>query len=274
MTYDARERSVQDGSPVELIEISYGASFWRYTNNESSITLNGNVFIPVPYQHDDIQPTSDIGKDEIGIQLPESITLTNIFKIHPPSEIVRVQMWQQHRLDGEFYVIWKGRILGGKIESPWLSLTSSSIFSSMKRMGLRRTYGTQCPYVLYGPDCKVSRELYRNELQLNYINGLELQFNGAIGLGANGVFAGGYLTWENADAGNQETRMIVASSTATGTLTVDTVPVGLTTGMIVEAYPGCDHNSETGCVGFNNVLNYGGFPFEPKKNPFDGSTLY
>ena len=44
-------------------------------------------------------------------------------------------------------------------------------------------------------------------------------------------------------------------------------------GLVIRIYPGCDRTKETCQSKFNNLNNYGGFPFIPLKNPFGGSSI-
>ena len=49
-------------------------------------------------------------------------------------------------------------------------------------------------------------------------------------------------------------------------------PAPLTPGETVSLYPGCDHTLQT-CHGrFNNAENFGGFPWIPRRNPFNESA--
>ncbi len=56
--------------------------------------------------------------------------------------------------------------------------------------------------------------------------------------------------------------------------TLTNFPLGLVAGMTLKAYPGDDHTLATCATKFDNVANYGGFPYFPEKNPFGGSPVY
>jgi len=86
-----------------------------------------------------------------------------------------------------------------------------------------------------------------------------------------GWYAGGYLEYDVV-TGISERRFITDHTS--GALTLTTVPAGLVVGATVRVYPGCDHTLATCASKFGNAANYGGFPFMPTKNPFDGSPLY
>ncbi|GIX24913.1 MAG: hypothetical protein KatS3mg122_2144 [Caldimonas sp.] len=75
-----------------------------------------------------------------------------------------------------------------------------------------------------------------------------------------GMLAGG---WLQTPAGARH--MIVSESTAGVELLY---PVGLAPQTPVELVAGCDHSMPTCAARFDNLANYGGFPFIPTKNPF------
>ena len=75
-----------------------------------------------------------------------------------------------------------------------------------------------------------------------------------------GMLAGG---WLQTPAGARH--MIVSESYAGVELLY---PVGLAPQTPVELVAGCDHSMPTCAARFDNLANYGGFPFIPTKNPF------
>jgi hypothetical protein len=69
-----------------------------------------------------------------------------------------------------------------------------------------------------------------------------------------------------------ERRMIL---THTGSdITIMGLPVDMRVGDTIFAFPGCDRTVDT-CVGkFDNLVNMGGFPHSPGRNPFDGNPVF
>ena len=56
-------------------------------------------------------------------------------------------------------------------------------------------------------------------------------------------------------------------------LTLSRKHEGLVEDSQVTLYPGCDRTKETCISKFNNLSNFGGFPYIPVKNPFGGSSI-
>jgi hypothetical protein len=44
-------------------------------------------------------------------------------------------------------------------------------------------------------------------------------------------------------------------------------------GVPLTLYPGCDHLKATCLAKFDNLPNYGGFPYIPARNPLDGRSI-
>ena len=274
MSYDLIETSRDDGRPIELIQIAYTGNFWYYTSADREVVHDGRTYKPVAWGRGELEPSPDASKASLPLTFPRDVEFAEVFRIQPPSEVVTVTLLARHYLNDGYAVFWKGRIINADWQGPVVQFTSESVFSSLKRPGLRRRYSTNCPYALYGADCKVSRDAWRETGIVSGLNGLTLFAVPAAGK-TNNYYAGGYVTWENNTAGNVEKRMIRSSLGANGALTLASLPVGLSPGQQVNLYPGCDHTlGSAGCAKFNNILNFGGTPYIPQKNPFGSAPLY
>lgn len=274
MTFDVVEKSQSDGRPIELYEIRYSGNYFRFTSSERIEVRDGLQFTPIPVTRSKIEASGDIAKANLTLTIPANNAIGELFRVQPPSEVVFLTIYAKHDLDGEFYVIWKGRILNGEWRWPWLDLTSDNVYTSLKRIGLRRRFSTQCTHPLYGVGCYVDSEQHKQVMTLDGLTGIQLQFNEAVGKAAD-FYAGGFATWINPAGANLERRMIRASDGTSGVLTLASLPIGLSVGMEVNVYPGCNHIYDGDCQNkFNNTENFGGVPFVPKKSPFGGSTLY
>lgn len=274
MSYDLIEASVDNGRPVELFRVFYSGNNWYYTSADREIQYLGDTYKPVPCGRGDLQPTADPSKSDMTFTFPRDVEVAEVFRIQPPSEVVSMTVFSEHLGDGDFISVWKGRIVDARWEGQYVQLTGESVFSSLRRPGLRRRYQYQCPHALYGTKCAVDRELWKEVHVLTGFAGVVLQVNGAIGK-PNDYYAGGYVTWINDLNQNIEKRMIRSSNGSTGQLVLSSIPVALNSGELVTLYPGCDHTlGPSGCARFSNQLNFGGTPYIPGKNPFGGTAIY
>jgi uncharacterized phage protein (TIGR02218 family) len=121
-------------------------------------------------------------------------------------------------------------------------------------------YSPGCNYFLYDDNCKVNQASYAMALSSIAVDGAGLQISHAdIGTKSDGYFNKGWLVW------GDHKRMI--ESHAGATITLRYAISGMATGEDVTIYAGCDWSVATCKARFNNVANYGGFPFIPKDNP-------
>lgn len=275
MTFEADELSVQDGMPTELYQISYTGNYWYYTSGDRNRTVDGREYQALPITHPEIEPSIDAAKSGLAVTFPREAQFADVFRVTPPSEVVSFSLLVENALsEGEFIVVWRGRIINVDWqEGAWVVATVESVFSSLQRPGLRRRYSTTCPYALYGAQCGVARDSWREISPILGVTGTAVVVQAAAGKPDN-YYAGGFITYVNANAGNVEKRMIRQSVGETGTLILASSPIGIAGGTLASIYAGCDHLVTTCDEKFDNLDNCGATPYIPQKNPFGGSTLY
>jgi hypothetical protein len=113
--------------------------------------------------------------------------------------------------------------------------------------------------------CDVNRELHKYTGSITSINGSAITVQGS-SLNGDGYYTGGLLI-----APNGASRFI--TNQVSDIVTISRPIQGLLGSMDVDIYPGCDHLKETCLAKFNNLNNFGGFPWIPSRNPFDGSSI-
>lgn len=270
MTYDARETGLQTGQPVELYEFRHGTTLYRYTSADTDQVFDSATYAAAPMSRNAIEATHEMARGALKIDCARTLPLLDLFMPLPPGDVITVTVRRFHRGDAESAVIWMGRVLNVSWDGLRANIHCESIYTSIKRPGLRRMYQKQCPHVLYSANCGVNRAAYKVTRTVQSIAGLAITFDD-MGSFAAGRFAGGYVEWSGGGA-NVERRAIRDHSG--GVITVNFQPVGLSVGATVDIYPGCDHTTATCNSKFDNVLNYGGMPYIPGKNPFDGTPIF
>ena len=208
--------------------------------------------------------------------MARNTSLGDAFKATPPSEPVTVTVKQYHAELGfvapELMVvtIWKGRVTNVAWEGDELVLVCESVFSSLMRIGVTRKFSRACSHALYSDNCGVNRQDFSVTAMCAGIVGTVLSIT--TNKPAN-WFANGYVEYRNVTTNVLERRMIAASTE--NTITLVNPPIGIQEGVTeVTVFAGCDHKHTTCQSKFNNVLNYGGQPFIPIKNPFNQSNVY
>lgn len=270
MTYAAIEASTQSGRPVEIYEFLNGSTAFRYTSADGDISYGGDTYTAVPISRAAIEATSETTRLALKITCSRDLTLLGLFSVVPPEEVVAVTVRRLHAGDGEAITIWIGRILNVTLNNDAAEIHCESVYTSLKRVGLRRLYQKSCPHVLYETECAVSRASFGSSQTVVSITGTVIELDTLDAFDSN-YFAGGYLEWESAP-GYFQRRAIRMNAGFDATISFP-LP-GLSVSDVVVIYPGCDHTLATCDAKFANSENFGGMPYWPKKNPFDGTIIY
>ena len=270
MTYTALETSSQSGRPVELYEFMNGTTAYRYTSADGDVSYGGNAFAAAQIARGAVEATSETARLALEITCARSLGVLALFATMPPEEVVAVTLRRLHAGDGEAITLWMGRVLNVSWNNASASIHCESVYTSLKRVGLRRLYQKGCTHPIYGPGCGLDRDDFKVVRTVATVTGTTITLSTLSGY-ADGYFAGGYLELEKS-AGVFERRAIRSQTGAV--VTIGFPLPGMSSSALVNLYPGCDHSLAT-CDGkFANRLNYGGQPYYPDKNPFNGVAIY
>lgn len=268
MTYDSREISVQDGAPVELYEFARNAKVWRYTSSEQDIGDSSETWLSVPITRTAVETNTEQARNALKLTVPRNFEIADLFRVSPPTDIIALTVRRFHRgEEDDVAVIWLGRVLNCSFEGARAVLNCEPVSASLKRQGLRRLYQKQCPHALYGPGCNLDKEDFRHNTTVQEASGVTVTVASLPSQSA----AGGWIEYEDED-GNLERRFIRSAS---GTTLILNLPFNeIDSNLAVSVFPGCNHTMEVCDGDYDNILNYGGMPFTPHKNPFDGTPIF
>lgn len=259
MTYSAKETGAITGAPVELYKFTSAGRSWTFTSGDQEVTYDGATYAPAVIHR--TEPEQSQGANpHLTVSVPRDHDVALLFRVYVPASPMALVIYRYHRGDAETIAFWTGKVRAVSWEGSTAKLECEPVSSAMKRDGLRVQYQATCNHMLYGAQCGVSAIAWKTAAIVAAVNGDQItapEFAGH----ADGWFKAGFLSYFN------DWRMIISH-------TGDTVTVilpfeGLAAGAAVDAFAGCDR-SRTVCKGrFDNLLNYGGFPFIPTKNPFN-----
>ncbi|WP_020160509.1 phage BR0599 family protein [Methylobacter marinus] len=272
MTFSAIEKLIK-GSPVEFYEFKRGAQSWRYTSSDVAQSYNGQTFDAGLIKRSKLRFGGGLSSESVTITLPRNNTLAHTYIAFPAAENTSVTIYGKHRSDTETVVLWIGRVKNAEFKSAAVDLLCESIMTAQKAQGLRRTFGAPCSHALYDQtplSCNVVKELYKVAGTVQSVSGNSVVCPAFAGQD-DGYWVGGLLEFITA-GGVVEKRMMTAH--AGDTVTLLSPIESLAAGVSISVYPGCDH-SPAMCDGrFNNLPNYGGFPYMPTNSPFGGTMLF
>lgn len=288
MTYADQQQSIEDGGPLQLFRFSYGIAqdqVLAYTNNLEEITVDhgGSVGIvtysPVPISRESIASNGTLDRSALQIDLDIGTDLAEEFRIYPPSSVVNLVIYEGHYddPDGEFVVIWAGRIVAAERQGSKLQCSGEPIATQLRRSGLRRHYQYGCPHALYGAACGADKASATVSSAVSAISGTTI----TVGAGWEGYFEQakfirGMMEWTPSGGTIQRRTILNVSG---NDITLSGLPIGLAVSDAVDIILGCNHrafDADGGdCEGLHdNIQNFGGQPWIPLKNVIQRNPFY
>lgn len=272
MTYNNQEISEYDGAPVEFFLFDRNnREFWSYTSSDEEQVHEAIVYSPVSMKRGRIEKSMDVLRNNLTITMPIGTPFVQQFIASPPTDAITLKVFSRHvgDIDSEVVLIWVGRVINLNYKESIVDVRCEPLDTSFKRPTLRRVYGTTCPHGLYGIKCAVDKELFLLLATITAVDELALTA-AEFATKPDGYFAGGFVDIEI--KGNFNRRFV--TSHVDDTIFINLPLSGAGVGSVINAFPGCTHNTDTCTSRFSNILNYGGQPFIPQKNPMGGTPIF
>jgi hypothetical protein len=260
MSYQVIEASTHDANIVEIYQFTMGGTTWRQASCVHEVVYDGHTYTPNPIDRPALELAGEISRQSIELGISSQNEIAQLFIAGSPETMLSVRIYQGHRDDGEFVLIFSGRVLSCKWGKQYkASLECEPIFTSMRRGALKRNFSDRCPYVVYSSACGAGRNLIAGVV--GSISGLDLVVAVAAGV-TNGRLIGGTITI------GVTVRTITAHS---GSAIKITQPIeGAEAGDPLILSIGCD-KTLTACNDWHsNLANFGGEPYIADNNPFIG----
>ncbi len=262
MSYETTEESVNSGKPIELYDFECGENHYRYTSGPVIVVYAGYTYVPETIQRGDLELTDNAFRNELEIKINRDNVFIRRFILSPLEGMVILTVYRGHGSD--FVTFWVGVLNYVKFNSDEVTITAIPRTSSLIRTGLRRKYQKLCNYPLYAAGCNVNLVSYKVIGTIDTISGFTIT-SAAFATKANGWFKAGKIVVGDAE------RLII--SHVGDTITINRGIIGAVIGNSFTAYAGCDHSMFTCASKFNNLINHGGQPWIPTKNPFEGDPI-
>jgi hypothetical protein len=270
-TFDTLESSVEESRPIEVYQFAQGSTVRFFTSFQTAVTMNGDLHVPETITRGKISQGVDARRRTLTITGPSSNEFAAQYVNIVPSQkatlsIIRLQRDESPTFDTQV-LVYKGQVRSVRFpqDGHTAEIGCQTIESAASQNIPRYTYMSLCNHILYGAGCGV------DPLSFNVI-GAASAVSGSV------LDVAGLNTWQTAGGWS------VVGGYATPTLELDPrlivgntgdqiellLPFGTdVSGMDVQVFAGCDHDVAGDCGGtFDNVIEHGGFPFVPSKNPF------
>ncbi|HUV85393.1 MAG TPA: phage BR0599 family protein [Methanosarcinales archaeon] len=262
MSYDSIEASVNEGKPIELYDFAAGVTHYRYTSGPEDVTYSTQVYSTEMISRSELELSDNAFKNELEIKINRDNIFAQKFIEAPIDGMVSLTIYRGHGTD--FVTFWAGVISQVSFNSDEIVISASPRTSSMSRIGLRRKYQKLCNHPLYSGLCTVVPSSFKVTGTIASVDGTTI-VSGDFATKANGWFLGGKFVLGSAE------RLITSHSGST--ITISRKINAAVAGNSFTAYAGCDHTQLTCLNKFSNLLNYGGQPWIPVKNPFSGDAI-
>lgn len=273
MAFDNDEDSIEDGRPLRLYRFSLNDKTWRYTSADADVTKGGYTWLATPISDEGVSQTGESTTDALTISATTDIVPAQLYMAYPPARPVQVAIFDAHEDSNDIRAVYAGEITGMNITSPGsATFTAETIAASMSREGLRLGWQRACPYALYDPvTCKVNKATFAVAGTVASVTDNEVQV-ASLATALPNLFSGGFLEWTDPVRGLE--RRPIEYHSATLLIMFGTAD-GITPGLVVTVYPGCDRTTGVnGCQRFGNLDNYGGAPGMQGVSPFDGTPVF
>lgn len=282
MTFDAYETSPASGEPIFLYDFSVGVTHWRYTSADRPITVSANVYAPISISAGNIIQGQEIRQKTLAVTVPRDTAIVTQLQSFPPSTDLLLSVFALHYddPDAQAVVIWIGRVRSQNQKASSVEISCEPAYTGIQTAGLRRRWQINCAHVLYAVgSCNVlpSAVAVAAVLASAAPTAFSITSPDFVVPVPGMSFAGGFVTWAS-ENGYTESRTI--NSVSGTSLILATFSPDLVAGLAVIAYPGCNHTTGNCGLfplagsGVGNMPNYGGAPYIPLKNPFDGNPVY
>lgn len=252
---------------IELYVFDSGARVFRVTPHEFAVSLAGLDFVPLKLTRGEIGLSGEAAKNALTLTLPpESSLVRALREAWSTGEIfsVTVQFAAYSDNIGGWDItgtLWAGRVAGVDDNADTATARCEPLSVSMKRVGLRRLYSRRCSHVLYSAPCGAA-QISTTATVLAVPAGNRIELDALTIASQEAVLPGGWV--QQASGARYMVTGVDVYNNRISLLTPGTFVPGETITLVA----GCDHTPATCAARFNNLANYGGFPFVPGKNPF------
>lgn len=265
MSYESLETSQASGAPKELYLFERGAKCWPYTSADEDTVHGAKTYLARTVSRSAFQRNDEAASSEVEVRVDRELGLVPQFLDGSSPEPVLVTIFRLHRDDAEAIVAFKGRIANATIEREEIVLVAQSPLGKDEKQIPRETILRTCPHDLYGPECRVDRELFKVETTISAVGvgGEANKYDISDTTNAPPFFDAGVIV---KDATGQ--RGFIGRHQFNGRIWLLRPMPGLAVTDAVTLFAGCKRTVEVCRDKFDNVAQFGGFPRHPDRNPF------
>lgn len=265
--------------PKELYRFVEGSNVWTVTSADAEELYNSELYVCESIGRNQVESKNEMSRANIEVSFDIDSVIARRWLKSIIDEVVTLSIFSKD--ESSVSVVWKGRLSSVKPTISEIVLVFESVFTSLRRPGLRARYQRNCPHVLYGRGCNLNKDDFAVSGQVTQAS------ENIVKMPIAATYPDGYFSAGMIEAPDGSLRFITNHTGDALTLIRSLDPLnkafaesGYGTaygqyygGVSARIFPGCDRTKEVCKEKFNNLANNGGFPFIPLKNPFGGSSI-
>ena len=274
-SFDLAEIGTYTGRAVRLYQFQLGDAVWNYATGDRPIHYASTIWNPVQIMDDGLKQKSEATTDDFIVTVQSSSAVVQLFRGTPPSQPIKLTVREIQFGDTVAPIVWVGYVSSVRYRDQSASeIVCNTQTAFLNRKGLRLGWSRACPYALYDFDCGISRSSFAEGATVTRLFGAGFEYTlDDPNTGKKpGRFQNGYLEWPVSE-GQYFARRAILVDNQTDCIVIGQVD-GMTEGMHITMYPGCQRNPEDCTNVFDNMSNFGGFPMMPGRSPFDGNPVF
>ncbi len=264
---------------IELFKFERGDEAWYYTNSEIDVTYSGNTYESATIGRNDIEESEELSKSELEITMALDSDLSQDIITQFTERFLYVTVYIQQ--NDETTIAWRGRHTSTNPSGMTMVMAFESNFTALGKYGLTKRYQISCPHRLYSTACGVNKDNYASSYVVSDVNGVYVT------LSETPSESDGYFKYGMIEEPGGLYGYIIGHSGATITMqrAVDSLTSAFESsgygngygqyygGLSVTIYPGCMKSLDTCHDKFDNVENFGGFPWIPDVDITNGRFI-
>lgn len=275
MSFNTIAAAISGKRPFFLYKFDRDGATWQFTSraqdlNVSVPDVSDDVWKASPIRHGNITDSGRAERSDVEITFPVSDEFAREFLSSNIRKRTRVRIWKGFSNDfSDLALQFTGDVLSSSPSATEIKLTCKTEIASLDHRGLAAVIQRPCRHVLYGRGCNLNIEDFFETGNLSFIsdNGLVVAVDIAQDQ-PDGFYSGGEFRWNGVSV------MITAHIESALSLharvpgLVDAFDPEDPEDFPVEIAPGCPRTLTACRDKFNNLNNFGGFPYI-LDNPFE-----
>lgn len=244
-------------TPVWLVEMTRGATVYRYRLGKGDFYYDGETFLESSLDFEELNYGPDIRRDDFTLDnfpLSDATTQALIAAGRIPLSIT---VYKGFEGVGEFIVPFIGTLSAIRFKRRSVSLVFSSWGNDLSKRSPGFVFQRQCPWRLYSDECGVSQATFTTAGTATTFSNNETTVNAALAE-ANGYYTGGKLIFAGEERTIEKHVSNVLTLSAGFLALAQEIDDNGSASVTIVA--GCDKSLAT-CLGrFNNIGENGSFP--------------